>query len=104
MTSCRITTGDHEVFAAHSFLNDVCFDVSRLNFQQTSFGQEIGFSMRTFRFKTGESSDAQEQTVICDLHLESSQEIVEEQALDCSCYTEEECNIPGNFSYKSLSS
>ena len=78
--------------------------MERLNFQQTSFGQEIGFSMRTFRFKTGESSNAQEQTVTCTLHLEPSADIVEEQAADCSCYTEDACNDQGKLSYNSLSS
>merc|ERR1712136_190185 len=92
LTSCKVTTGDYELFAVHSFLNDVCFDSSRLNFQQTTFGQEIGFRMRTFRFTTGESStDAQQQTVSCELHLEPSADIVEEQAADCSCYTEDGC-------------
>ena len=66
--------------------------MERLNFQQTSFGQEIGFSMRTFRFTNGESStDAQAQTVSCELHLEPSEDIVEEQAADCPCYTQEQC-------------
>ena len=77
--------------------------LERLNFQQTTFGQEIGFRMRTFRFTTGESStDAQQQTVSCELHLEPSADIVEEQAADCSCYTEDGCR--GEFSLNSFSS
>ena len=48
--------------------------------------------MRTFRFKTDEAAtDAQEQTVTCGLHLEPSEDIVEEQATDCACFTEDAC-------------
>ena len=48
--------------------------------------------MRTFRFVTGETAtDAQQQTISCDLHLEPSANIVQGQAVDCSCYTQQEC-------------
>lgn len=48
--------------------------------------------MRTFRFISGETAtEAQQQTIRCDLHLEPSADIVQAQAADCSCYTEQEC-------------
>ena len=48
--------------------------------------------MRTFRFTTGKTAAAaQEQRIACDLHLEPTSDIVQEQANDCSCYTEETC-------------
>ena len=60
---------EQEIYAAHSFSGDVCFDNSILNMVQTSFGKDIGFSFRTFRF-TGadQASGDQEQTVSCELH------------------------------------
>ena len=67
--------------------------LKRLNVQQTNFGSSIGFSMRTFRFTTGESAaDEQEQTITCGLHLGPSEDIVEEQAADCTCHTEAQCD------------
>ena len=49
--------------------------------------------MRTFRFTSEgtSSSDPQQQTIDCDLHLEPSANIVQEQAADCSCHTQEDC-------------
>ena len=65
----------------------------RLKVQQTLFGQSVGFSIRTFRFLgAGSSSDAQQQTITCDLHLESISDVAEEQADNCSCYTQEQCD------------
>ena len=57
------------------------------------FGETIEFKMRTFRFTSGgtQSSDPQQQTIECDLHLEPSATIVQEQAADCTCYTQETC-------------
>ena len=57
------------------------------------FGETIEFKMRTFRFTSGgtQSSDPQQQTIECDLHLEPSATIVQEQAADCTCYTQEQC-------------
>ena len=67
--------------------------LKRLNVEQTLFGQTIGFQLRTFRFTNEESvTEAQEQSISCQLHLEPSEDIVEEQAADCSCYTEDDCS------------
>ena len=67
--------------------------LKRLNVEQTMFGETIEFKMRTFRFTSGgtQSSDPQQQTIECDLHLEPSATIVQEQAADCTCYTQEQC-------------
>ncbi len=67
--------------------------MSRLSVEQTVFGETIEFSMRTFRFisQGAQSAAAQEQTISCDLHLEPSTAIVQEQAADCSCYTQDQC-------------
>ena len=60
--------------------------------EQTQFGGSVAFSMRTFRFKNeGAAADEQEQTITCTLRLEPSEEISQDQAPDCTCYTEEEC-------------
>ena len=54
--------------------------------------------MRTFRFMTGETTEEQQQTISCDLHLEASEDIQEEQAADCTCHTEQECaELDGKF-------
>jgi len=59
---------------------------------QTDFGKDIAFSVRTFRFTDGESStDDQNQTVACELHLEPAADVPAEQAADCTCYSVEEC-------------
>ena len=67
--------------------------LQRLNVEQTVFGESIEFKMRTFRFTSGgaQSSDPQQQTIECDLHLEPIATIVQEQAADCTCYTQEQC-------------
>ena len=67
--------------------------MQRLNVEQTVFGETIEFKMRTFRFTSGgtQSSDPQQQTIECDLHLEPSATIVQEQAADCTCYNQEQC-------------
>ena len=59
--------------------------------RQTLFGKDIAFSVRTFRFTSGQSLDDQNQTISCELHLEPVDEVAEEQAADCTCYDEEEC-------------
>ena len=67
--------------------------LKRLKVEQTLFGQSVGFQMRTFRFTNDESvTEAQEQSISCQLHLEPSENIVEEQAADCSCYVEDDCS------------
>ena len=67
--------------------------MQRLNVEQTVFGETIEFKMRTFRFTSGgaSSSDPQQQTIDCDLHLDPIATIVQEQAADCTCYTQEQC-------------
>ena len=67
--------------------------MERLNVEQTMFGETIEFKMRTFRFTSGgtQSADPQQQTIDCDLHLEPTATIVQEQAADCTCYTQEQC-------------
>ena len=41
---------------------------------------------------TGEATtDEQQQTISCELHLEAKDDIQQEQAADCTCYTEQEC-------------
>ena len=59
---------------------------------QTVFGANIGFSMRTFHFKTERSSIEQQQTLACNLHLDPVDEVSSTQADDCSCYSEDECS------------
>ena len=61
---------------------------------QTVFGVNIEFSMRTFRFTSVGSVSAEEQTqtIECDLYLEPIADISEDQAADCTCYTQEECD------------
>ena len=83
---------EQEIYAAHSFSGDVCFDNSILNLVQTSFGKDIGFSFRTFRF-TGadQASGDQEQTISCELHLEPAADVPHEQASGCTCYDVEDC-------------
>ena len=82
---------DQEIYAAHSFEGDVCFDKSVLNMNQRSFGKDIEFSFRTFRFTGGQTSGDQEQTISCELHLEPAAEVTQDQASDCTCYDEAEC-------------
>ena len=53
----------------------------------------MAFGMRAFRF-VGESATEQLQTISCSLHLEPIGDIQQQQASDCTCYTEEECIEP----------
>ena len=55
--------------------------------------------MRTFRFTVAGSSvtEAQDQTIDCNLHLEPIDGITSTQADDCSCHTEAECLNPRMF-------
>ena len=78
-------------YATRSYLTyNIIFQ--RLKVEQTLFGQTVGFRMRTFRFKTAETaSEDQNQTITCKLHLEPTEDIVEEQAPNCSCYTVDDC-------------
>ena len=50
--------------------------------------------MRVFRFMSGELAAEQLQTISCSLHLEPIDNITEDQAPNCTCYTEEECQEP----------
>ena len=60
---------------------------------QTLFGKDIAFSLRTFRFTDGQSStDDQNQTISCELHLEPADQVSEEQAANCTCYDDDDCN------------
>ena len=48
--------------------------------------------MRTFRFMSGDTlTEAQQQTISCEVYLEASDNVHQEQAADCSCFTEDEC-------------
>ena len=84
--------GEQEIYAAHSFEGDVCFDNFILNMNQRSFGKDIEFSFRTFRFTGGnQTSDDQEQTISCELHLEPAADVPHEQASGCTCSDVEDC-------------
>ena len=67
-----------------------------MNVVQTEFGQNVSFDMRTFRFIVAGSSatEAQDQTIACNLHLEPIGEITSTQPEDCSCHTESICQNP----------
>ena len=95
LKQCWVTneSTDHELFVIHEFDNeDVCFDSTRLNVVQTGFAPTASFTMKTFRFVTSESAtNAQQQTISCTLHLDSIDDLVEEQAQPCTCFTESEC-------------
>ena len=82
---------EYEIYAAHSFEGDVCFDDSILKMVQTSFGKDIEFSFRTFRFTGGQTSGDQEQTISCELHLEPAADVPHEQASGCTCHDVEDC-------------
>ena len=70
-----------------------------MNAEQTEFGQNVSFEMRTFRFITAGSTatDAQEQTIACDLHLEPIADVSTSQPDDCTCFTQAACAIPGQI-------
>ena len=70
---------------------------TRLNVVQTEFGENIGFSMRTFRFivSGSQATEAQQQTISCDLHLEPVANVSSTQPPNCTCHTEDACNVPG---------
>ena len=70
-----------------------------MNVVQTEFGQNVSFEMRTFRFITAGSSatEAQDQTLSCNLHLEPVNDVTSTQPNDCSCHTEADCLNPGIF-------
>ena len=82
---------EYEIYAAHSFEGDVCFDDSILKMVQLSFGKDIAFSFRTFRFTGGQTSGDQEQTISCELHLEPAADVPHEQASGCTCLDVEDC-------------
>ena len=102
MTGCTVThidsTGSsHFVHPVHKFKDDtVCFDNSRLMFEQTQFTPNVEFTMRTFRFIIDgeDSSSPQPQTISCHLQLDPIANLVQEQADNCDCYTETECQTP----------
>ena len=58
---------------------------------QTLFGKDIAFSVRTFRFSGNQTSGDQEQTISCELHLEPTADVPQQQASDCTCYDVETC-------------
>ena len=67
---------------------------------QTEFGENVSFSMRTFRFIIeGQSrTEEQEQHISCNLYLEPIAEVTATQPADCSCHTEallQACATPG---------
>ena len=93
--SCEISHGELDIYAMHSFHNnELCVDNSRLNVVQTEFGQNIGFSMRTFRFlvQGSQATEAQLQRISCNLHLEPVADVPTIQPADCSCHTATDCN------------
>ena len=47
--------------------------------------------VQTFRFMDDQPSNEQTQTISCELHLDPSDEVIEEQAAKCTCYNESEC-------------
>jgi len=55
--------------------------------------------MRTFRFITAGSSasEAQDQTVACNLHLEPANDVTSTQPENCSCHTEADCLTPADW-------
>ena len=59
---------------------------------QTVFGANIGFSMRTFHFKTERSSIEQQQTLACNLHLDPVDDVPSTEPGDCSCYSATQCS------------
>ena len=75
-----------------------------MNVVQTEFGQAVGFEMRTFRFITAGSSasEAQDQTIACNLRLEPADDSPSTQPDDCSCHTEADCLNPGKFNFIQL--
>ena len=71
---------------------------NRLNVIQTTFGQDIGFSMRTFWFNAQTSSSTgQDQTVECNLRLDPVASVSSSQPNDCTCYTQADCAAPGKI-------
>ena len=80
-----------EIFIRNSLLSQY-----RLNVVQTEFGQNVSFQMRTFRFITAgsSSSEAQNQTIACNLHLDPIVDVTSDQPDDCSCHTEADCATP----------
>ena len=56
------------------------------------FGANIGFSMRTFHFKTHRSSIEQQQTLACNVHLDPIDAVPSTQPDDCACYSEVQCS------------
>ena len=68
----------------------------RLRVVQTEFGQNIGFSMRTFRFivSGSQATEEQQQTISCNLHLEPVANVSSTQPPNCTCHTEDACTVP----------
>ena len=64
-----------------------------MNVVQTEFGQNVSFEMRTFRFITAGSnaSEAQDQTIDCNLHLDPIADVTSIQPDNCSCHSEADC-------------
>ena len=64
-----------------------------MNVVQTEFGENVSFEMRTFRFITSSSSasEAQDQTIACNIHLDPIADVTSTQPDNCSCHTEADC-------------
>ena len=96
VTECKVTNeaGDKEVYLIHSFENnEPCFEKG-ISVVQSSWSPNLVFDFRSFRFTTaGTSGDSetQNQNVNCALHLGPADQIVEEQAKECSCQSESHC-------------
>ena len=75
-----------------------------MNVVQTEFGQSVGFEMRTFRFITAGSSasEAQDQTIACNLRLEPADDVTSTQPDDCPCHSEADCRNPGKLTFIQL--
>ena len=82
-----------------SFASSFRLTSKRLKVVQTEFGQNIGFLMRTFRFivSGSQTTEDQQQTLSCNLHLEPVANVSSTQPNDCSCHSEEDC-APGKKS------
>ena len=81
-----------------TFTSSFRLALKRLRVVQTEFGQNIGFSMRTFRFiiSGSQATEEQQQTISCNLHLEPVANVSSTQPDDCSCHSEEAC-APGKI-------
>ena len=99
---CKVSdsTGDHEVYPFHSFNDGATCADNRLNVIQTDFGPDIVFTMRTFRFIiSGTENKEQQQTIVCNLHLDASENQNQNQPARCTCYTSDECQLDPEYPF-----